>query len=99
MIDGLVRLIGIPIKMDEAIEKRVRIYFARTLVDIKAKFGFPNYLDAVEENGEIFKQEVLHENPIAKCGNYCYFGHLSRQCLITKVWKPKQQQGGLGGEC
>lgn len=89
-ISALVSTIGVPIKMDDATKNRTRISLAHVLVDMKTEVGFPNFIE-VEEDGNVFSQEVIYKNAPSRCDNCCWLGYFNNQFPMLKTWVPKQK--------
>jgi len=94
-ISELVSTIGIPIKTDEAMKNKARISFARVLVEVNASLGLPKMIERVDEDGVIFTQEVIYENPPPTCSKCLCFRHVAEECPLIKVLVPKAAQGQL----
>lgn len=50
-----------PIKIDEATKKKSRISSARVLVEDSVEVDFPSSVEAVDVDGNVYKQDVLYE--------------------------------------
>ncbi|XP_019232983.1 PREDICTED: uncharacterized protein LOC109213625 [Nicotiana attenuata] len=88
----IARMIGKPLKADNATTHRERLTYARVLVEVELNNKYQNSVMFENEHGRIIEQEVVYEwKPVLceKCDNY---GHEMKECRKwIKEEKEKQK--------
>ncbi|KAF5186912.1 Rna exonuclease [Thalictrum thalictroides] len=90
-------LIGRPVCLDEATEKKTRLKFARVCIEVDLECSFPKLLKVKirEEEVEIKVEYTWIPSRCTKCAS---FGHLTNRCVrkVATVW---QKSDGAGPSC
>lgn len=97
MLSKIGSVYGKPLYCDKCTVLKMKMRFARILVEMNFFRDVPEMIELVDEQGVVFQQKVIYEwKPIicSKCRN---FGHLQQDCRVgqlgKEVWKVKRQAG------
>ena len=88
-------MLGIPIKTDKFTRDKAFLRYARLLIEMKLQDNCPAYIDFVNENNVVVRQQVEYEWKPSKCTFCKMFGHTNEECrkkpLPRAEWRPIRQ--------
>lgn len=95
MLSKIGSVCGKPLYCDKCTLSKVKLGFARILVEMEATGEFPECIELADENGKGFMQKVVYEWRPLVCSKCRKFGHLQQDCKLGKVeklqWKVKDK--------
>ncbi|XP_042486025.1 uncharacterized protein LOC122066273 [Macadamia integrifolia] len=80
-------VIGHPISLDVRTKTLERLSYARLCVEVNASEQLPSTVAIKDEEGRIFKQEIMYDWKLTKCSACKVFGHSLEQYGETPVAK------------
>ncbi|XP_062086266.1 uncharacterized protein LOC133792381 [Humulus lupulus] len=84
-LNALVSTIGKPIRIDKITKDRSLIKFARVLVDMEIAKSLPQYINYLNERGQVLEQPVEYEWLPTKCSNFGIGALLSTKIKGEKI--------------
>lgn len=99
MLSKIGSVCGRPMYCDKCTLSKVKLGFARILVEMDSSGDFPDLIDLIDEQGNVFRQKVVYDWKPSVCSICRRFGHLGKDCKNNRqekmVWrvKPVQQSG------
>ncbi|XP_058726138.1 uncharacterized protein LOC131597458 [Vicia villosa] len=84
--------IGMPLVTDECTAHKLRVSYARILVEVDVTRKLVEEITLKDNEGRKMKQAIEHEWKPKFCDKFQRMGHICGEPTLKKVWKPKQQQ-------
>ncbi|XP_050238259.1 uncharacterized protein LOC126687745 [Mercurialis annua] len=78
---------GTPLYSDQCTISKVKLNFARVLVEMEVAGPFPEVPDLQDENGNVFKQKIVYEWRPLFCDKCYRMGHSIKNCRVTQNTK------------
>ncbi|XP_062113064.1 uncharacterized protein LOC133824214 [Humulus lupulus] len=99
-LSALVSTIGKPIMIDKITKDRSMIKFARVLVDMEIAESLPQYINYLNERGQVMEQPVEYEWLPTKCSNCKKLGHTVATYKFGSevAWRKKDSKKTLESE-
>ncbi|XP_062114202.1 uncharacterized protein LOC133825252 [Humulus lupulus] len=93
-LSALVSTIGKPIMIDKTTKDRSMIKFAQVLVDMEIAETLPQYINYLNERGQVMEQPIEYEWLPTKCSNCKKLGHTVSTCkFVSEVaWRKKESK-------
>ncbi|KAL9232919.1 hypothetical protein vseg_007980 [Gypsophila vaccaria] len=97
-LPSITGLVGKFVKRDKATHDKVRLSFARVLVELQMDQKLPEYVKFLDENGGVVSVRVEFEWMPSSCTHYSGVGHDSTHCrkrsqpVAVKVMPPQEKQ-------
>ncbi|KAF5185575.1 hypothetical protein FRX31_024839 [Thalictrum thalictroides] len=88
-------LLGTPVCLDDATDKKTRLKFAKVCVEVDFQCSFPRSLK-VKLGEEISVVKVEYDWIPSKCSKCSSFGHLTNKCnrKVTPLWQARTDDAG-----
>ncbi|KAF5175605.1 Rna exonuclease [Thalictrum thalictroides] len=90
----LASIIGRPVCLDEATEKKTRLKFARVCIEVDVECSFPKLIkEKIRE--EVVEVKVEYNWIPSRCTKCSSFGHLTNICVkkVTTTWQRSEEVG------
>ena len=86
---------GKPLYCDKCTLSKLRVGYARIMVQMDSSGEFPEMIDILDENGVGFQQKVVYEWRQSVCSSCKKFGRLRLDCRVGRLdkmpWKVKNK--------
>lgn len=93
MLSKIGSVYGKPLYCDKCTISKMKLGFARILVEMDSSRDFPEMVELVDEQGMVFQQKVIYEWKPSICSNCRKFGHLKQECSDGQqrrgIWRLK----------
>ncbi|KAM6562940.1 hypothetical protein CsatB_022938 [Cannabis sativa] len=93
-LSALVSTVGKPIMVDQHTKDRIRVQFARVLVEMDITDTPPRTIQYVNEYGQIVDQNIDYEWLPVKCKSCMGYGHIMANCRKGEMKKKQQELKG-----
>ena len=85
-------IIAIPIKTDKYSRDRIMLKSVRILIEVNLEGPFPDFIEFINENGVLTRQQVKFEWLPTNCDHCLMYGHEETFCRkkesVRKEWRP-----------
>ncbi|KAJ8437367.1 hypothetical protein Cgig2_006449 [Carnegiea gigantea] len=94
-------IIATPIKTDKYTRDTTMLKYARLLIEVNLEGLFPEFMEFINENGVLTRQQVKFEWVPTKCSHCLMYGHEETFCRkkerVRKEWKsiPREEAAAL----
>ncbi|XP_050233351.1 uncharacterized protein LOC126681838 [Mercurialis annua] len=87
MLSKIGSFCGTPLYSDQCTLSKVKLNFARVLVEMEVAGPFPEVVELQDECGNVFKQKIVYEWKPLFCEKCCRMGHSIKNCRVGQNTK------------
>lgn len=84
MLSKIGSVCGKPLYCDKCTLSKVKLGYARILVEMDYASDFPEIIEMMDENGVVCQQKVVYEWRPLVCSICKGFGHIKQDCMNPK---------------
>ncbi|KAJ8419287.1 hypothetical protein Cgig2_016815 [Carnegiea gigantea] len=89
-------ILGIPIKTDRYTMEKARLKYARLLIEIPVDDTFPRYIEFVNDQEVVVRQQMEYEWKPIKCLHYRMYGQIEEECRKKAINRQEWRENSRG---